>query len=72
MNIHLFGGNGIIGNGIYSILKKHNYKIKVFGSSIYNHETNEYILKKVPACDILIFAAGVTNEEVEKKGLQKL
>jgi nucleoside-diphosphate-sugar epimerase len=68
MNIHLFGGNGIIGNGIYSILKKQKYKIKVFGSSIYNHETNEYILKKIPACDILIFAAGVTNEEVEKKG----
>ena len=55
MNIHLFGGNGIIGNGIYSILKKQKYKIKFFGSSIYNHEKNEYILKKINACDILIF-----------------
>jgi nucleoside-diphosphate-sugar epimerase len=68
MKIHIFGGNGIIGNGITTVLKKHNYKIKVFGSSIYNQKTNEYILKKVTACDILIFAAGVTNEEVERKG----
>ena len=38
MNINIIGGNGIIGNGIHSILNKKKFKIRVFNSSIYNYK----------------------------------
>ena len=38
MNISIIGGNGIIGNGIHSILIKKKFKIRTFNSSIYNYK----------------------------------
>ena len=70
MNISIIGGNGIIGNGIHSILIKKKFKIRTFNSSIYNYKKKKYNLKKLSPCHTLILAGGVTEEEIKKRGFK--
>jgi UDP-glucose 4-epimerase len=69
VKILLLGSNGVIGNGISLSLKK--YKLIKVNSSSYNYNKDKYILHKFPKCDFFVHAAGITEEEIKKKGPKK-
>ena len=69
MKILLLGSNGVIGNGISLSFKK--YKLIKVNSNSYDYNKDKYILNKFPKCDFFIHAAGITEEEIKKKGSKK-
>lgn len=69
MNVDIIGGTGVVGNGIYQALKT-EYKVTAYDRSIYNKNKKNYNFNKLKKKDILIHAAGVTNDEIKKKGFK--
>ena len=62
MKISLIGGSGVVGNGIYQILRQ-GHDIKCFDSKSFDFKNLKYIDQKIFNCDCLIHAGGVTDEE---------
>ena len=64
MRVSIIGGNGLVGNGIRSVLaEKHD--VKVYGSSDFDQSTFRFKTSEVFDCDLFIHAAGITDELVE-------
>jgi UDP-glucose 4-epimerase len=62
MKISLIGGSGVVGNGIFQILR-HGHDVKCFDSKCFDFKELKYIDEKIFDCDCLIHAGGVTDEE---------
>lgn len=64
MKINIIGGSGVVGNGIFSVLKK-QYEIQNYDSRHFNLRDLKYDSDEVFDCDVFIHAAGVTDELVK-------
>lgn len=62
MKISLIGGSGVVGNGIFQILR-HGHDVECFDSKCFDYKDLKYIDERIFNCDCLIHAGGVTDEE---------
>jgi nucleoside-diphosphate-sugar epimerase len=63
MKINILGGSGLVGHGIFQVLKD-LYEVKVFNSSVFDKVNFSFKSDELFKCDLFIHAAGVTDEDV--------
>ena len=61
MKVNIIGGNGLVGSGISALLSE-KHSVRVFGSNDFDIVSRRFKQNDVFDCDLLIHAAGVTDE----------
>ncbi len=70
MNVAFIGKSGLVGSGIHSNMVKNGVSVKSFGRSLHNDvhldltDLEYFDSQLFEGCDTLVFAAGVTDEEL--------